>query len=288
MLRAYCETSAGQIYYESVGEGESIICLHGVDSSSWIFRNLGQALAEHYTVLTPDCLGFGISDPAPSDWNRIEDWAGSILDFMDSLKIARASILGHHMGARIALELAAAHPGRVKKLMLSGCGIFAPNTKKEFDPHSAWPREVQSTTLKERIAQFKPAHASPPEVPVSGLHIYEMWDSLVRSSPGVPPESIQAAFMARIRAFDKRCTFNSGVPNEYVFPVESRAAMVKTQAMLLVASKGCVCPPVCKPADAIAAKMKGCTVINIQEAGEMGLSVQAREYASAIRGFLKT
>jgi pimeloyl-ACP methyl ester carboxylesterase len=287
MNRDYCDTRSGQVYYESEGKGEALICLHDFDSSSWEFQNVMPLLARKFRVIAIDCLGFGISDPAPEKWHRIEDWAKSTLEFMDALKIRKAHLFGHHTGSKIALETAAAHPERVNRLILSGCGAFDANTRRAYDPKAPWPERVQATTLKERTADFDKTHASPPEIPVSGLHIREMWFFLKDHNLDATPENIQAAFLANIRAFEKRCTFNSGNPNEYAYSVEARAAAVKCPSLLITGKNDNIRPPIYKAPGTVAKSLKGCQTVEIKGSGIMGPSVHAPEYAKAILQFLK-
>jgi len=67
-----------------------------------------------------DTPGHGNSDDPPRDY-QIEDLAGVVIDFLDGLGIDRSHLAGHHTGAMIAVEVAAAYPQRVNKLFLSGC-----------------------------------------------------------------------------------------------------------------------------------------------------------------------
>jgi pimeloyl-ACP methyl ester carboxylesterase len=287
MNREYCDTKSGQIYYEIEGKGDPIVCLHDMDSSSWEFQALMPLLSKKFKVIALDSLGFGISDPAPSAWDGIEDWAKSTVEFLDALKIKKATLLGHHTGAKIALEVAAAYPERVNKLILSGCGAFAPNLKRAFDPKAPWSKLVQTTTLKERAAEFKKTHSKPPEIPVSGLHIREMWFFLKDHNPDAPKESIQANFLGNIRAFEKRCTYISGNPNEYAYPVEARAAKVSSPTLFITGKNDNIRPPIYKNPDAVAKIIKGCRTVEIKGSGIMGPSVHAADYARAVLAFLK-
>lgn len=286
MKRAYIDTPNGQVYTEIEGKGEALICLHEFSSGSWEFQALMPLLSPKYQVIVPDLLGHGISDPAPAKWKRVEDWAGSIVQLMDALKITKASLFGNRLGSKIALEVAAANPSRVNKIILAGCGIFTENSGRKFDPASFWSRQVQTTTLKERITAFDKQYGSKLDIPVSGSHLFEMWEFLARNNRDAKPENIQANFVANFRAYEKRSSFNCGVPNDYAYDVEVRAKKVRAPALLITGENDGIQAPVCKEAGTVGKLIAGCKVVNIKGAGMMGPSVHAPEFAAAITKFM--
>ena len=54
-------------------------------------------------------MGNGDSDPAPHQY-QVSEHARSIISFMDSLGIKKASMVGQHIGAKIAVEIATIGP----------------------------------------------------------------------------------------------------------------------------------------------------------------------------------
>ncbi len=52
----------GTLKYIDKGEGEVLLLLHGVPTSSWLYRKMIDELATKYRVIAPDMLGFGASD----------------------------------------------------------------------------------------------------------------------------------------------------------------------------------------------------------------------------------
>lgn len=106
--------------YLSQGEGTPLLLLHslGVSSESW--SKVIAPLAQNHAVYALDMLGHGDSDKPPRNYT-IEDYAASIVAFLDKLGLARATLCGNSVGALIALETAAAFPARLDKLVLVGC-----------------------------------------------------------------------------------------------------------------------------------------------------------------------
>lgn len=116
-----------QARYFEEGAGAPVVLLHGASLGSsadvWA-RNLAPLAAHGLRVVAPDLPGFGETDnPAdPSPAYRRE----FVLELMDALGMARASLVGHSQSGRIALELAFRHPGRVAKVVVVATGSLLP------------------------------------------------------------------------------------------------------------------------------------------------------------------
>lgn len=109
----------GSIYFEAAGHGPSVIFLHSgnLDSRTWNPQFLSFARTFH--VVRYDIRGLGRSSPADVPYASHDD----LLALMDSLHIARASLVGISGGARIAIDFALAHPSRVDRLVLAEPGL---------------------------------------------------------------------------------------------------------------------------------------------------------------------
>ena len=121
--KAFLDTEDGQILYRIGGEGEPLVLLHQNIKSSDEYRELMPIFARKRLVIAMDFLGFGDSDKPPRMY-YIEDYAKTVIQLLDALGIKKASILGHHTGAFVAAEVAAAYPERVNKLILSSIDYF--------------------------------------------------------------------------------------------------------------------------------------------------------------------
>ena len=65
-----------------------------------------------------DTIGFGDSY-RPTEGASIELYARGVIRFLDAMGIERTSLVGHHTGGVIAVEVAASCPERAEKLILS-------------------------------------------------------------------------------------------------------------------------------------------------------------------------
>ncbi len=106
-----------RIAYLDVGEGPSIILIHGFGGSMWQWEYQQHALSQHFRVLTLDLPGAGLSDKPEIDY-RPDQMLDFIVGFMDAVKTPQATLVGNSMGAGLAIGMALAHPTRVDKLVL--------------------------------------------------------------------------------------------------------------------------------------------------------------------------
>jgi len=120
MKKLSINTDAGKIFYMVGGKGENLLLLHSLNLSSASWDKVFNPLTQNYTVYALDMLGHGDSDK-PSGNYLIEDYAQSVIAFMDKTKIAKAILCGNSVGALIALEISASYPQRVDRQILVGC-----------------------------------------------------------------------------------------------------------------------------------------------------------------------
>jgi lipase len=98
-------------------DAPALVCLHGVTGHGERFRQLAdERWARSFRVLAPDLRGHGRSGWEPP-WTFATHVA-DLVETIDALGIEQADWVGHSFGGRLLLELAAAHPGRVRRAVL--------------------------------------------------------------------------------------------------------------------------------------------------------------------------
>ena len=91
------------ISYNVIGEGNSLLLLHGFLENSSMWENLIPELEERFQIIIIDLPGHGTS-PEPQAYT-LPEVANTIKDLLEHLNIASLAVLGHSMGGYIALEL---------------------------------------------------------------------------------------------------------------------------------------------------------------------------------------
>ena len=103
----------------------TIVFVHGAANDHGVWALQSRYFAHHgRNVLAVDLPGHGRSraEPLPSV-AAIADW---LVAFLDAMRLERAILVGHSMGALAALDMAGKHPGRVSKLALLGPAVPMP------------------------------------------------------------------------------------------------------------------------------------------------------------------
>lgn len=118
-------TSQGIVHYEAYGRGRPVILLHGWINSWGVWQEEMIQLAERggYKVYALDFWGFGESAKAKTPPFRVASYVDMVDQFMETLGIFRAPILGHSMGGTVALRLALDKPERVTRVAAVGSPI---------------------------------------------------------------------------------------------------------------------------------------------------------------------
>lgn len=130
----FVDTPFGRIHAAISGQGFPLLLLHQTPRSWREFEYAIPLLAGHVRTIAIDTLGFGESDPTDHGKASIELWAQASLACLDALGIREFAVAGHHTGAVIAVEIAAAAAQRVRALVLSGCPMV--DAERRAKPHA--------------------------------------------------------------------------------------------------------------------------------------------------------
>lgn len=124
-----------RISVDTAGEGELLICLHGIGGNKRNWHCNFPAFARHFRIAAWDARGYGESDDydGPFDFDLV---AADLARVLDGFGAARAHVMGLSMGGRIALEFARLFPDRLFSLTLcatnSGFDVFTPEERSAF------------------------------------------------------------------------------------------------------------------------------------------------------------
>jgi pimeloyl-ACP methyl ester carboxylesterase len=238
----------------------TIVFVHGagLDHSWWGLQS--RYFGYHgFNVLAVDLPGHGRSEgPALAGVGEMADWVFALLK---ELKIEKAILVGHSMGALTALEFAARHPSAAEKIALIGVAYpmkvsdgfldaARRNDAAAYDMDTIW------------------AHAA--QVPFSGNPNPGMWmygDTLARLSrlaPGVLHAGLAAC-------------------NAYAGGMEA-AAKVKCPALFVLGSRDMMTPP--KGALALAKTIADSRTVTVEPSGHSLMAEAPDATLNALIAFL--
>jgi pimeloyl-ACP methyl ester carboxylesterase len=107
-----------RLHAASGGEGPPLLLIHGWPQTWYAWRILMPALAENFEVIAVDQRGIGLSDK-PKDGYDAATLANDIIALADTLGHERFALYGTDTGMPIAYAVAADHPERVARLVVS-------------------------------------------------------------------------------------------------------------------------------------------------------------------------
>ncbi|MEM7727270.1 MAG: alpha/beta hydrolase [Cyanobacteria bacterium P01_A01_bin.45] len=109
--------SQGLLFWREIGQGTSVIFLHGSwnDGSQWV--SLMEYLAKDMQCVAPDLFGFGESE-YPDLHYSIDLQLECLSEFLQALKLDRVVLVGDSLGAWIAASYACKYPQNVSGLVL--------------------------------------------------------------------------------------------------------------------------------------------------------------------------
>lgn len=140
MLRkGYVDSSIGQLHYrERPGADRPAIYLHQTASSSRMWERVIARLAGERRHIALDTPGFGGSAD-PGGMPAMPDYARWLLEAIDGCGVGEFDLVGHHTGACIAVEIAAAAPERLRSLAMIGPVPLTAAEREEFRKYYSTP-----------------------------------------------------------------------------------------------------------------------------------------------------
>ena len=122
-----------KLHFRTLGAGEPLIILHGVFGSSDNWQTLGKIFAGRFKVYLVDLRNHGNSPH--SDEFSYQSMVADLVELMTSEKLDSAHILGHSMGGKVAMHLAAEFPEKIRKLIVVDIApkYYPPHHQQIFD-----------------------------------------------------------------------------------------------------------------------------------------------------------
>jgi pimeloyl-ACP methyl ester carboxylesterase len=179
--KGYLETTHGQVHYRAAGErgAPSLLLLHQTASSSAMYEELMERLANQFCLFAPDTPGFG-GTFFPPQRATMEFYAEVLYEAALSFGFDSYFVFGHHTGASIAVQIEFDHPGFAQKMILSGPPYL-------------------TTEQREGLR----ASIAPIVLQEDGSHLLKLWTRLRAKDTTVPIELTHREFLLNLHAGER-------------------------------------------------------------------------------------
>jgi pimeloyl-ACP methyl ester carboxylesterase len=119
--------AGNRIAFDRMGKGTPVLLLHGAFQTRYLWRGVGEALAQTHTVIAPDLRGLGDSGSGDGQFD-FKSVAAELAALMSALGYETFDVVGHDLGGGVGYALAALAPQRVTRfafmdMLLPGFGF---------------------------------------------------------------------------------------------------------------------------------------------------------------------
>ncbi|AXO87575.1 alpha/beta fold hydrolase [Pseudomonas parafulva] len=128
------EHAGCRLHYEVHGQGEPLVLLHGLGSSSQDWERQVPVLSRHYQVILMDLRGHGQS-AKPRSGYRIATFSDDLLALLQHLGCGPVHVVGLSMGGMVGFQFAVDHPQWLRSLCIVNS---APEVKRRSLEHWLW------------------------------------------------------------------------------------------------------------------------------------------------------
>jgi pimeloyl-ACP methyl ester carboxylesterase len=254
-----------ELYYESRGDGESLVLVPGFASGAWSWRWQAEDLARDFRVLTFDPRGVARSRLKEGASVSIAEIADDISLLLDELEIEAAHVLGISFGGFVAQEFALRHPDQLKKLILASTSFGGPNhVAPQMEVLAAF-SATDGLNSPERIRKYMTMGFTPNFVQDHGDIVDEFCS--LRERNDVPEE-----------------VYRQQLTSAVTFKAEDRVGEIKGPTLVLTSDKDAVVPP--QNSENLARAIPGAKLRTIEGGGHMAFVEQAGEFNAIVREFL--
>lgn len=111
----YQEVLGSKVHYIDEGQGDPVIFLHGMPTSSYLWRNIIPPISSFARCIAPDLIGMGKSDKPDIEY-RIFDHIKYIEAFISALELENVTFVLHGWGSVIGFHYAEQHEVKIKGL----------------------------------------------------------------------------------------------------------------------------------------------------------------------------
>ena len=277
-------TTAGgsKVTYRKLGHGPVLVCHPGGPGFSATYFGDLAALWEQFTLIMVNPRGTGGS-ARPKDRRayQIDDYVADLEQIRQHLGLERMLLLGHSHGGMVAMAYAAAHPARVRRLVLaSTLARFGPDQEKAM--RAGMDKRMTQPWAADAIAALEEEQAGHFETDqqLSDLVFRELPLYFAHYGPA------EAGYLDTLKTetvnADSLKLFNTEIFN--TFDLRERLRAITAPTLVITGDEDFICGPIC--AEEICAGIKGARMVVVGDAGHMVFVEQPQAFHDEVADFL--
>lgn len=112
----YMEIEGSKLHYIDEGEGDPMLFIHGIPTSSYMWRNIIPDVSKSARCIAVDLIGMGKSDKPDIEYS-IFDHIKYIEDFITTLDLKNVTLVLHGWGSLVGFHYAMNHQDNVKAII---------------------------------------------------------------------------------------------------------------------------------------------------------------------------
>lgn len=120
----YIEVNGLRIHYVDEGKGETILCLHGEPSWSFLYRKMIASMSKQHRVIAMDFIGFGRSDKfTEREAYTFQMHLDTLMGVIKAMNLEQITVVVQDWGGLLGLAAVAHMPERFARLVIMNTGL---------------------------------------------------------------------------------------------------------------------------------------------------------------------
>ena len=282
---SYTELSDGsKIHSIQVGSGETVVFLHGLPASAYLWRKVLPLAGEHVHAIAPDLAGYGFSDAPTSGDLSLSASLAALTEYLNGIEAESFTLVVTDIGSVLGLNYAVKNPDRISGIVMSEAVFQAPEDfMAQIRPeHREFIMAAQDADFVRQITIDQPAIVS---MSMQGNTVTTLSETTL-ANYNAPYMEQNADYM------QKRGTLNavfgpSGLQNFGMLAAENAAGLAKMDVPILLvrANPGYM---VNQPAvDYAKANFENLTIGEIDNAGHFFAEDNPEDFTKVVLDWLK-
>lgn len=249
-----------ELHVKQWGDGPPLFLIHGLGMSAELWKHQVPVLGRAHRLIALDLRGFGRSSrPTAPGAYAIAEMARDVVAIASELGIERAHVLGTSMGGFIAQELALAHPGLLRSVVLA---------------HTSARMTMPADVLASRLALLRSAPMA---------EYAKLVADQALAAPADP--GVRAWLLAMLERNDPVAYERVLVEGLGGFDRSADSEKIAAPALVIVGREDRVIPP--DGGRALAKRIRGALLVEIEGVGHIGYAERPEPFNEAVLRFLR-